>query len=127
MIRGAVTDRLEATIPIHLRAADNRLVEVQAVIDTGFNGHVALPASIIERLALEPLGQLPALLGDGRRVVLAVYDATVVWEGAEREVEALHSDAGALVGMALLHGSELRIGVRPGGPVSVALLATERD
>jgi clan AA aspartic protease len=127
VIRGAVTDRLEATIPIHLRAADNRLVEVQAVIDTGFNGHVALPASIIERLALEPLGQLPALLGDGRRVVLAVYDATVVWEGAEREVEALHSDAGALVGMALLHGSELRIGVRPGGPVSVALLATERD
>ena len=127
MIRGAVTDRLEATIPIHMRAADNRLVEVQAVIDTGFNGHVALPASIIERLALEPLGQLPALLGDGRRVVLAVYDATVVWEGAEREVEALHSDAGALVGMALLHGSELRIGVRPGGPVSVALLATERD
>ena len=116
MIRGAVTDRLEATIPIHLRAADNRLL-----------GHFALPASIIERLALEPLGQLPALLGDGRRVVLAVYDATVVWEGAEREVEALHSDAGALVGMALLHGSELRIGVRPGGPVSVALLATERD
>ncbi len=121
-----VTDRLEATLTITLRAADDQPVEVRAVVDTGFNGHVALPAAIIERLALEPLGQLPALLGDGRRVVLAVYDATVMWEGVEREVEALHSDAGALVGMSLLRDSELRIVVRPGGPVSVAPLAPER-
>lgn len=102
-----------------LRAADGQTVEATAVIDTGFNGNVALPSETIERLDLEPIGHLQALLGDGRQVQLAVYDATVLWHGEDRDVEAVSSEAGTLVGMALLKGSTVAITVRAGGSVTV--------
>jgi len=119
MIQGVVTAQLQATIPVALRAADGRAVSMTAVIDTGFNGHLALPPEMIEELVLEPIGYLPALLGDGRQVQLAAYIATVVWDGEDRALEALRSDAGTLVGMSLLHGSNVAIAVRAGGLVSV--------
>ena len=119
MIRGSVNQQLEATIPIVLRAADGAAVEATAIIDTGFNGNLALPLELIERLELEPIGHLSALVGDGRQVQLSVYEATVVWHGADRDVEALCSQAGTLVGTTLLQGSSVAITVRAGGPVTV--------
>jgi clan AA aspartic protease len=119
MIRGTVTEHLEATIPIALRAADGQTVSTIAVIDTGFNGHLALPPEMIARLGFEPIGHLSALLGDGRRALLAVYEATVVWGGEDRAVEALRSEARALVGMSLLRGSNVTITVQVGGSVLV--------
>ena len=49
----------------------------------------------------------------------------VVWHGEEREVTALESDAGPLVGMSLLYGSRVILDVINDGDVSMNALHSD--
>lgn len=52
MITGIVTDRREAVIRLKVRGPTGQDQEIEAIIDTGFDGWLSLPSSIIAQLGL---------------------------------------------------------------------------
>ena len=61
----------------------------------------------------------PAGLADGSQVIVAVYLATITWEGVERNVEALAMGKRPLLGTSLLDGFKLEAEFNDGGLVRV--------
>jgi len=122
MITGTVTPHREAIVSFVVRGPDGQEREIQAVIDTAFNGSLTLPAHVIAALGLSRLGFGRVLLADGGEEYLDIYEAVVMWDGRSRVVEVDGAETDALVGMALLDGHELRIAVVVGGTVRIDAL-----
>ena len=55
MIAGTVNAAREARIPLTLRAPLGTTHEIDALIDTGFDGFLTLPPSVIVALGLKPM------------------------------------------------------------------------
>ena len=121
MITGKITSNLDAVIEVEVVGSDQK-EKIAAVIDTGFYGFLILPSDLINRLTLQRIGNQPTFLGDGNEVDFDVYLAKVLWDGEEREVTALESDAGPLIGMSLLYGSRVILDVINDGDVSINAL-----
>jgi clan AA aspartic protease len=109
----------EAVVPLAILGSDGTRVEVEAAIDTGFTGHLTLPADVVRSLALSRRGFVEVELADGSTTALGVYDARVLWRGRERLVPVYEAEGGPLVGMSLLRGSRLTVEVEPGGDVVI--------
>jgi predicted aspartyl protease len=92
MITGSVNASFEARIQVVVQQAKGRRRTFSAVIDTGFNGFITLPPTIIASLKLVWRGRREATLADGRL---------------------------ELVGMALLEKSRLDMAVVSGGNVAI--------
>src|SRR5437016_11400998 len=120
MMTGIVNADLEPLLRLTVRDAGSQPHDVEAVIDTGFNGFLTLPPALIAVLGLPWLCRQQGQLADGSFLTFDVYVATVDWHGQPRSVEVEAADAQPLLGMALMEGSELRIQVLPGGPVTIA-------
>ncbi|MDE0553063.1 MAG: clan AA aspartic protease [Candidatus Poribacteria bacterium] len=121
MITGKITSNLDAVIEVEVVGSDQKK-KIEAIIDTGFYGFLILPSDLINRLTLQRIGNQPAFLGDGNEVDFNVYLTKVLWDGEEREVTALESDAGPLIGMSLLYGSRVILNVINDGDVSINAL-----
>ncbi len=119
MITGKITANREAVIELKIIGTTKRTQQVEAVIDTGFNGYLTMPSDLIDQLKLQLAGNRRATLGDGNVVVLDVYLAKVLWHGQERDVLALQADGGLLVGMSLLYGSRVTLLVVDDGDVTI--------
>jgi clan AA aspartic protease len=87
------------------------------VIDTGFDGELILPRTLVA--ALTHRGTYHAGLADGRYVALDYYEASIMWHGSPRTVRVLQSGAVALLGMELLQGSRLTMDAAPGGVLMI--------
>jgi clan AA aspartic protease len=120
MITGAVNSDLEALLRLTLRDSDGNESQVDAVIDTGFNGYLTLPSQLVDQLGLPYLYRQEGELADGSLHVFDVHAVTVLWGGKERQVEVAVADTDPLLGMALLAKHSLSIKVVSGGKVSVA-------
>ncbi len=123
MITGTVNASREAIISCTVRGPAGQQREIEAVIDTAFNGFLTLPPDAIAALGLSRLGLGRVLLADGGEECLDIYEAVVMWDGQPRVVEVDGAQTDALVGMALLDGHELRIAVVVGGTVRIDALA----
>ena len=123
MITGKVTANREAIIELEVVGSNHRKEQVEAVIDTGFNGYLTLPSDLINRLEFHIAGNRRVTLGDGNVVVLDVYLAKVLWHGLEREVLILEAEGGPLVGMSLLYGSRMTLEIVNNGDVTIAPLS----
>ncbi len=55
-MRGEVNARTEAVLPVHIRAARGQVEEIEAVIDMGFSGYLALPPPMVAALQLPRFG-----------------------------------------------------------------------
>jgi clan AA aspartic protease len=119
MIIGEITLNREAVIELEIIGSYRRKENIEAVIDTGFNGYLTLPNDLINRLKLRLAGNRRATLGDGYVVVLDVYFAKLSWQGQEREILALQADGNPLVGMSLLYGSRVMLDVIDNGEVTI--------
>jgi clan AA aspartic protease len=120
MMTGTVNMDLEALLRVTLRDASDQAKDVEAVIDTGFNGFLTLPPTLIAVLGLPWLCRQQGQLADGSVQAFDVFVATVEWNGQPRSAEVEAIDAQPLIGMALMRGSELRIKVTPGGSITIA-------
>jgi len=118
---GIVNASLEALLKVELQDSAGQWHEVEAVVDTGFNGSLTLSSAIIGLLGLPWVGRQQGQLADGSLLVFDVHSATIRWNGSLRIVEVEAADAQPLVGMELLHGNDLFIRVKIGGAVSIAL------
>lgn len=107
MITGIVSPKLEATVPMQVLGPAGQLWEGQTVIDTGYNGFITLPLSIVTSLALAKGAAREVTLGDTSSRVFDYYTAVVVWDDAQRKVRVLCVEGDPLIGTALLAGYKL--------------------
>ena len=119
MIEGVVNPHFEAVVRLSLLNASGQTRDVDAVVDTGFNGFLTLPPTLVAELGLRWLGQKSLVLANGRRDVFDTYGVTVIWEGQRKFVDADEADAVPLLGMAMLDNHDLSIQVRHGGRVVI--------
>ncbi len=123
MITGRVTSDHEALVELRIEAPDGRSEAIEAIVDTGFTGFIALPGDLINRLGLPMKGLQHTTLADGTWTVLMVYEPFVHWLGGRIAVEALEVEDDALLGMELLQGSLLTMEIRDGGRVKITPMA----
>ena len=119
MLTGHVNSTPEAVLPLRLEGPSGRRVEIDAVVDTGFDGSLSLPMQTIQALSLNRLSSGRGVLADGTVLLFGIYGVTVMWEDGPRLVEANAIENVPLVGMSLLQGSEFRMQVIDGGAVSI--------
>jgi clan AA aspartic protease len=122
MIAGTVNAAREARIPLMLRAPLGATQKIDALIDTGFNGFLTLPPSLIAALDLKRLARGRAILADGRDQLFDIHAVTVLWDGGPLTVEADSADTDPLVGMGLLQGYRLSMQIVHGGSVEIERL-----
>ena len=122
MITGIVSSDREAVVVVQVRGSDGFEEPVNTILDTGFNGFLTLPTSLISRLGFSFAGTTRAMLGDGNEVQLDVFEATILWDGQERTVITLAAEGGALVGMSLLAGYRVTMDVEDEGSVLIEAL-----
>lgn len=123
MMHGGVTPLLEALVPVTLRPPSGTELQILALIDTGFDGVLALPPPLIAQLTVSGEATAQTTLADGSVVEVGLYRAVIVWHDELLEVEALELDGVPLLGMMLLHGSRVTVDVVDGGPVTVEPLS----
>ena len=122
MLTGTVSDELQAWVPVEVLDGNGQPRPVEVVLDTGFNGDLALTPSVIRQLNLPLESNRPAILANGDRVSLPAYRATVLWYGQPRTVLVIEADSEPLLGMELLLDSLVTLEVRDGGHVTVDAL-----
>jgi len=88
-------------------------VEIECIIDTGFEGFLTLPPSVIAALGLPYLININANLANNSSV------ETDVWNGVERNIAALAMGRRPLIGTALLEDYHLSIDFCEGGTALV--------
>ena len=98
-------------------------MEVEAVIDTGFNGYLTLSTERVTYLSLPTEAQTQATLADGTEVSLDMVYVQVQWGEEYRTIPSLVAEGDSLIGMSLLYGYNLSIDVVDGGRVSVIPLS----
>jgi clan AA aspartic protease len=123
MIQGVVNQRCEAILPLVIGNATGQRQVLDAVIDTGFNGFLSLPSTVISALNLPWSGSDIVTLGDGSETFFDLYAATIIWDGQYQEIDIAESDTEPLVGMALLYGYRLQVDAIEGGVVRVEALS----
>jgi clan AA aspartic protease len=122
VITGSITPDREAIVRLTLLGPGAQREEIDAIIDTGYTGDLTLPSTLVRALSLPRRGVRDALLADGSRVRLRVYEVSVIWDGQPRTALALEADGGPLVGMSLLYGHVVTLQVLDGGFVTIAPL-----
>jgi clan AA aspartic protease len=118
VIHGTVVG-LQARMSLIILPPESSGVEIECVIDTGFEGFLTLPPSVIAALGLPYLININANLANNSSVETDVYLAKVVWNGVERNIAALAMGRRPLIGTALLEDYHLSIDFCEGGTVLV--------
>ncbi len=119
MIKGKVTDYLVAIVPLPLFGTNGTKHNIEAVIDTGFDGALSLPSSVIANLGLAWRTRGRALLADGSETVFDIYEGSVLWDGKPRRILIDEANTTPLIGMSLLSGYKLAIEVKKSGDVTI--------
>ena len=118
MIRGTVANH-EGSVRLNVFGRADQCESIEAVVDTGYDGWLSLPQSMIHDLELRWLNFGRAVLADGSECGFDVFDGEILWDRRRVQIQIDASDATPLVGMRLLEGFELTMQIRPDGPVHI--------
>jgi len=84
--------------------------EIDAIIDTGFNGALTLPIDVAVQLGLELTGRVNVQLADGTMKSELLFAGAVTLDSMPQRVPVgLTSSADALIGTELLAGRRLTL------------------
>lgn len=106
MITGTVVG-LQAQVSVTLRLPGQPDIAIEFVVDTGFEGALALPPKAVAALGLPFYQGIYANLADNSNVSVDAYRATILWKGQELSAAVLAMGHRPLLGTALLAGNEL--------------------
>lgn len=123
MIVGTVHPNGDAVATIRLRGATGKVVDIEAIIDTGFNDALTLPPELIDDLELAFREEGDYILADGTESTSRMFAAEIDWFGRWRKILIIEIEGDSLLGMAILRGSFLGIEVIDGGRVEIRPLA----
>jgi clan AA aspartic protease len=119
MLLGVVRDhlaRVTLTLPGLMGA-----ISVEFILDTGFDGDLTLPSSVLRQLDARPLFTSLRALGDGTLVECPVYQIEMEWNDVPRTVDILALEHNPLLGTMLLEGCRLDIDLTENGEVIIEL------
>lgn len=102
MITGTVNAYHEALIRVLVRDSHGQEHDIEAVVDTGFNGALTLPPQAIADLGLPFRNRSRVTLANGAQEERDVYAAVAIWDGAPRGILVEAAETEPLIGMALL-------------------------
>lgn len=80
MTRGRVLG-LQAQVPVTFCLTVQPDLQIEFVVDTGFEGALTLPATAVARLGLPYLTDLTANLADSSSIRRDVHLAAIIWNG----------------------------------------------
>lgn len=120
MITGAVMGNGDPLVQLLVRDAQGVDHPINFVVDTGYNGSLALPPRWITRLALVPVDTSSITLADGSVTQVSYYETVVLWDGYERIVSVNELAGDPLIGTSLLFDHDVTIRFINGGPVTIA-------
>lgn len=107
-IKGFVDDHGCPRIPFQSLKGN----KIYLVVDTGFNGVLCLPKTLIKELNLEYIGTHEIELADGSRVPSPIYSGEIIWFREKTEVLAYETaSTDGLVGTDLLRGAYFELDV----------------
>ena len=92
---------------------------VEFILDTGFDGDIALPDSIARQIDTQPAGSRNRLLADGSIKQCRRFEMLLNDDDEERSVEILVLEGRPLVGTHFLIDNSLHIDVAEGGEVLI--------
>jgi len=119
MILGIVNGDFEPIIPLSIYSVTGQIYTQDVIVDTGFNGWLSLPPSIIAELGLIWKRRGRAILGDGSECIFNVYEAVVLWDGEILTIPIDEADSEPLIGMSLMEGYQLTVQAIEGGRVEL--------
>ena len=119
MIEGVVNTNYEPVISLSVQGPSGQEREIEAVVDTGFNGFLTLPPALVSELGLPFRIRGAAMLANGSEETFGIYGVTMLWDGQPRYVDADAVGPTPLAGMSLLDEHDLSIQVRDGGRVVI--------
>jgi len=77
--------------------------EIEALVDTGFNGFLLIPESVARACKFKALGSIKYFMADGKQASAKTYEAEISWLHSRIRIEAITSKANfSLIGMQLL-------------------------
>jgi clan AA aspartic protease len=118
VISGIVTNR-NATVALTFLLPNGSTISIEFVIDTGFTGELCLPLEAVSLMGLTFRHDTFANLADNSEVSLPLHEATVLWDGMERDVLVIATGRRPLLGTALLDEQELVIQFTEEGLVTI--------
>jgi clan AA aspartic protease len=119
MIQGAVNAKQEALVRLRLRGPSGLELDVNTIIDTGFDAELVLSVATVLALGLVKCATGTARLADGSTRSFDVFRVEVFWDGNWRACEVYDLGSSALLGMRMLSGHRLLVDVEPGGLVEI--------
>ena len=120
MIEGVVNAACEPVVVLTVQGPSGQATEIEAIIDTGFNGFLTVTPALAAELGLSLESTSRATLADGSEVTFDVfYDVAVLWDGQPRYVLADAADTTPLVGMRMLDRHNLNIDIEDEGRVII--------
>jgi clan AA aspartic protease len=80
------------------------------IVDSGFNGELVLPKSLIKKLGFKRRGSTTVELADGSTVLTPTYRGTILWFGRRKAV-AVHTTKAheGLLGTQLFRGCTVEL------------------
>lgn len=121
---GHVTADGWARVRISVAGTAGASEEIDALLDTGFNGALALSSEQIAALGLNQRSKTRVVLASGERRHVPTYHATIRF-GTKKQTVLVAEAGEPLVGMALLWGYDLHVQCVDGGDVVVEERSTE--
>ena len=119
MINGRINWLLEAIVYVEIQDTAGGLHRFECILDTGFDGDIALPLAAIRRLGLALSGRRFTILGNGDGVFMHTYVGTALWHGVQTEVTVLQTRSESAIGMSLLENNTVAMQVWDGGDVLI--------
>ncbi len=110
---------LQARLNVAFRLPNRPDVQIEFVVDTGFEGALTLPPAAVAALQLPFLQEMSANLANDESVKVDVHVATIVWGADERDVTVLSMGNRPLLGTTLMQACHLGVDFADGGAVSL--------
>ena len=117
MILGHVRDNLPR-VTLSLPGVTGQVL-IEFVVDTGFDGELALPSHLVRQLEATFQGDKPIQLADSFARNQPSFEVVLEWEDDSRPTEVLILEGAPLLGSVLLAGSLLQAEMTDGGEVSI--------
>ncbi|MFB6099119.1 MAG: clan AA aspartic protease [Salinibacter sp.] len=118
MMTGALTSDGEPVLRLTVEGPAGAR-DIEALVDTGFNGGLTLSSGLIAALGLPEKTVMEVTLADGRVRDVQTYVGTVALNGTSKRVLIAESPTTPLVGTSLLWGFSLYAEFQADGAVKV--------
>lgn len=122
MIVGSINRNGELVVPLRMLDANGHLHRSEAMIDTGFNGDVAMPPLQIRELGLTPDDAVVVTMANDESELFDTYQGSVIWDGQRLPVQVIAAEGRLLIGTDLLWGSLLSAEITEHGAVTISPL-----